>query len=69
MLIRLQPFNIHCSYPGEYDPYERPEGKVGFVMDPSGADNMNYNNQIDMYGRGDIEQYMNGSADYRYGPR
>ncbi|KAI0222322.1 Kinesin-associated protein 3 [Lamellibrachia satsuma] len=58
-----------AGYPVEYDPYERPEGKVGFVMDPSGADNMNYNNQIDMYGRGDIEQYMNGSADYRYGPR
>jgi len=53
----------------EYDPYERPEGKVGFAMDPSAADNMNYNNQIDMYARGEIEQYNNGGADYRYGPR
>ena len=70
MTIRWKPYDVRCSYPAEYDPYDRPEGKVGFIMDQSpAADNMNYGNQMDMYGRPDMEQYTNGSANHRYGPR
>ena len=70
VIIHWNTYDLHCSYPAEYDPYDRPEGKVGFIMDQSpAADNMNYGNQMDMYGRPDMEQYANGSANHRYGPR
>ena len=58
-----------CRYNGDYDPYERPEAHMGFVMDGEAVDE--YGRPIDHYGQPMVDpysqqQYMNGNMDRDY---